>query len=130
MLPSLRLADLGYFSLLAKLSEANVFWITRLKVRCSLFDATGEPFCLQKWLKTHTADTFETNITIGKKTVSKHASFRNSPNKKHKNAAGYQTPCKTEKYHSFKRTTPTRRMEYLYHKYRSRYTYTTRPMAD
>ena len=72
MLPpgSLRLADLGYFSLetLKKLSEADVFWITRLKVRCSLFDATGEPFCLQKWLKTHTADTFDTNITIGKKT--------------------------------------------------------------
>ena len=70
MLPpgSLRLADLGYFSLetFAKLSEANVFWITRLKVRCSLFDATGEPFCLQKWLKTHTENTFETDITVGK----------------------------------------------------------------
>ena len=39
-----------------------------MKVRCSLFDATGEPFCLQKWLKTNTADTFETDITIGKTT--------------------------------------------------------------
>ena len=67
---SLRLADLGYFSLttFAKLSEANVFWIARLKVGCSLFDTEGEPFCLQKWLKTNTADTFETDITIGKKT--------------------------------------------------------------
>ncbi len=70
MLPagSLRLADLGYFSLetLAKLSEANVFWITRLKVRCSLFDTEGKPFCLQKWLQTHTLNTLETHITIGK----------------------------------------------------------------
>ena len=72
MLPagSLRLADLGYFSLttFAKLSEANVFWIARLKVGCSLFDTEGEPFCLQKWLKSHTTNTFETHITIGKKT--------------------------------------------------------------
>ena len=37
-----------------------------MKVRCSLFDATGEPFCLQKWLKTHTENTFETDITVGK----------------------------------------------------------------
>ncbi|MDE0087323.1 MAG: transposase [Candidatus Poribacteria bacterium] len=37
---SLRLADHGYFSLdtLGKLSDAGVFWITQLKVDCSLFD--------------------------------------------------------------------------------------------
>ncbi len=35
---SLRLTDLGYFSLktFQELSEANVFWISRLKVGCSL----------------------------------------------------------------------------------------------
>ena len=143
MLPpgSLRLADLGYFSLktLEKLSEANVFWITRLKVRCSLFDATGEPFCLQKWLKTNTADTFETDITIGKTTRLKArlVAQKLSEQETQKTPQRYQAPCKTEKYHAFKGTTPTRRMEYLYHKCRSRYThprtnngYRTRPMAD
>ena len=69
MLPpgSLRLADLGFFSLetLDKLSKANVFWITRFKVNCSLFDETGEPFCLQKKLKTHTANTFEVQVIVG-----------------------------------------------------------------
>ena len=60
-----------------------------MKVRCSLFDATGEPFCLQKWLKTNTADTFETDITIGKNNTSQ--STPRCPETlrtgKHKNAA-------------------------------------------
>ncbi len=52
----LRLADRDYFSLdtLGKLSEAGVFWITQLKVDCSLFDDAETPFCLLKWLKTQT----------------------------------------------------------------------------
>ena len=47
---SLRLADLGYFSLetLEKLTQAKVAWITRLKAGCRLFDETGEPLCLLK----------------------------------------------------------------------------------
>ena len=66
---SLRLADLGYFSLqaLQKLSDENVFWISRLKVGCSLFDDIGKPRCLHKWLKCQTENTIETQITIGKK---------------------------------------------------------------
>ena len=66
---SLRLADLGYFSLqaLQKLSDENVFWISRLKVGCSLFDDAGKPRCLPKWLKCQTENTIETQITIGKK---------------------------------------------------------------
>lgn len=42
---SLRLADLGYFLLDAfeKLTQIGVFWITRLKVDCKLFDEQGEP---------------------------------------------------------------------------------------
>ena len=70
MLPSgsLRLADLAYFSLetLDKLTEVNVFWITRLKVKCLLFDETDHPFHLHKTLKNHTANTFDTQLIIGK----------------------------------------------------------------
>ena len=49
---SLRLADLGYFSLdeLEKLTENGVYWITRLKAGCHLFDATGEPLSLENLL--------------------------------------------------------------------------------
>lgn len=66
---SLRLTDLGYFSLqtFQELSEANVFWVSRLKVGCLLFDNTDAPFCLQKWLKCQTENTIETQIFIGKK---------------------------------------------------------------
>lgn len=66
---SLRLADLGYFSLQAfqKLSDESVFWISRLKVDCSLFDNKDKPLCLPKWLKSQTGNTLETQITIGKK---------------------------------------------------------------
>ncbi len=70
MLPSgsLRLADLGYYSLdtFKRLSDANAFWISRYKVKCFLYDETGEPFCLLKWLKKG-SDTFkDKQIFIGK----------------------------------------------------------------
>ena len=66
---SLRLADLGYFSLDAfeELTQTGVFWLTRLKVNCKLFDEQGEPFCLQKHLKATKADTIDLNCFVGAK---------------------------------------------------------------
>ncbi len=45
---SLHLADLGYFSFDAfeKMTQAGVFWITRLKVNCKLYNEQGKPLCL------------------------------------------------------------------------------------
>ena len=65
---SLRLADLGYFSLetLEKLTQANVAWITRLKAGCRLFDETREPLCLLKWLDAQTQNRVERHLHIGK----------------------------------------------------------------
>ena len=65
---SLRLADLGYFSLetLEKLTQAKVAWITRLKAGCRLFDETGEPLCLLKWLQAQTQNTVARHLRIGK----------------------------------------------------------------
>ena len=68
---SLRLADLAYFSLdeLQKLSEAGIYWISRLKANSYLADETGERFSLEKMLKeTQEANTFiRKSIRIGKR---------------------------------------------------------------
>jgi hypothetical protein len=64
---SLRLADLGYFSLaeFERLTQAGVFWITKFKAGCSLFDEQQEPFCLQKRLASETSDTVNLSCFIG-----------------------------------------------------------------
>ncbi len=70
MLPSgsLRVADLGYYSLdtFNKLSDAGVFWISRYKVNCLLYDEIGGPFYLQKWLQNGSDNFKEKQIFIGK----------------------------------------------------------------
>jgi hypothetical protein len=50
---SLRLADLGFFSLenLRELSAHNVFWLSRLQVQTAVFDARGRRRDLARWLK-------------------------------------------------------------------------------
>ena len=66
---SLRLGDLGYFSLeaLAKLTQANVSWITRLKAGCRLFDGvSGDPVCLLKWLQGQSENIVQGSLRIGK----------------------------------------------------------------
>ena len=65
---SLRLADLGYYSLdtFQKLSDAGVFWISRYKVNCRLYDETGEPFSLLKWLQEGSDNFKEKQIFVGK----------------------------------------------------------------
>ena len=66
---SLRLADLGYFSLdeLEKLTENRVYWITRLKAGCHLFDAAGEALSLDNLLNADPENTvIRKPIRVGK----------------------------------------------------------------
>jgi len=67
---SLRLADLAYFSLdeLEKLTENNVYWISRLKANSYLAAENGERIDLEKTLKSETENTyFRKAIRIGKR---------------------------------------------------------------
>ena len=68
---SLRLADLAYFSLdeLEKLTENNVYWISRLKANSYLADETGERIDLEKTLKSEETENtyFRKAIRIGKR---------------------------------------------------------------
>ena len=53
---SLRLTDLGYFSLdeLKQFSDEQIFWLTRIQAMCEVFDTTGTRTDLTQWLrKTH-----------------------------------------------------------------------------
>ena len=65
---SLRLADLGYFSLaeLKQLTDDKVFWLSRLKANCQLFDTDDTLFCLLKWLKAHNSYQLDCPILVGK----------------------------------------------------------------
>lgn len=65
---SLRLADLGYFSLdeLKQLTDDKVFWLTRLKVNCQLFDTDDTLLCLPKWFKAHNSCQLDCPILLGK----------------------------------------------------------------
>ena len=66
---SLQLADLGYFSLdeLHSLTENGIYWIRHLKAGCHLFQETGAPLCLEKWLNRHPENTvIRKRIRVGK----------------------------------------------------------------
>ena len=65
---SLRLADLGYYSLdtFNKLSDAGVYWISRYKVKCLLYDEIGEPLSLLKWLQEGSDNFKEKQVFVGK----------------------------------------------------------------
>jgi len=65
---SLRLADLGYFSLdeLKQLNDDKGFWLTRLKANCHLFDKDGTSLCLPKWFKAHNQQEVDCPIRVGK----------------------------------------------------------------
>ncbi len=65
---SLRLADLGYFSLdeLKQMTDTGVLWLTRLKTNCQLFNTDGMPLCLPKWLAAHQGSQLDCPIRLGK----------------------------------------------------------------
>ena len=64
---SLRLADLGYFSLgeFERLTQTGVYWITKFKAGCKLFDEQQEPFCLHRRLACETSDTINLSCFVG-----------------------------------------------------------------
>ena len=67
---SLRLADLAYFSLdeFEKLTENEVYWISRLKANSYLADKNGERINVEKMLKAEVENTYiRKTIRIGKR---------------------------------------------------------------
>ena len=65
---SLRLGDLGYFSLaqLKQLNHGKVLWLTRFKVNCQLFDMDDKLLSLPRWLKAHKGSEVDCPIRLGK----------------------------------------------------------------
>ncbi|MBI1929082.1 IS4 family transposase [Candidatus Poribacteria bacterium] len=64
---SLRLADLGYFSLdeLKALKDQNVFWLTRVQAMCAIFDTEGNRRELARWLSLQSQTEVELAILLG-----------------------------------------------------------------
>jgi hypothetical protein len=64
---SLRLADLGYFSLddLKSLADKNAFWLTRIQAMCAIFDTEGNRKDLARWLSDPPQTEVELPILLG-----------------------------------------------------------------
>jgi hypothetical protein len=64
---ALRVADLGYFKLLAlaRLDRRGVFWLSRFQTKCSFLDANGQVWELDAFLLTQTGDRLEMPIQLG-----------------------------------------------------------------
>lgn len=64
---SLRLADLGYFSLddLKSLADKNAFWLTRIQAMCAIFDTEGNRKDLSQWLSKQPQTEVELSIRLG-----------------------------------------------------------------
>jgi hypothetical protein len=68
---ALRIADLGYFSLsrLAQMSDDGFYWLTRVKVQCTLTcDANSQArrYQLYEFLQSQDANCIDVNILLGK----------------------------------------------------------------
>ena len=66
---SLRLADLGYFSLdeLKHCCDGGIFWLTRIPMTCEVFDAESNYLNLQAWLAQQVQREIELPIRLGVK---------------------------------------------------------------
>jgi len=66
---ALRLADLGYYDLdqLAEDQRRNIYWITRLKIGTTIYDARGEMIDLQAWLSNQSQGFMDEWVYVGKK---------------------------------------------------------------
>ena len=64
---ALWIADLGYFSLklLADFSSEEVYWLTRLKSNCVLYDKEDKRFSLVEFLSKQRADRIDSPILLG-----------------------------------------------------------------
>lgn len=66
---SLRIADLGYFTLsvLAALSQQEVYWLTRYRVKTVLYTQNGKRLELLPFLQKQTVGEFEIPVLVGQK---------------------------------------------------------------
>jgi hypothetical protein len=64
---ALRVADLGYFKLLAlaRLDRMGVYWLSRFQTKCGFTDADGQVWELDAFLSTRTADRLDVPIELG-----------------------------------------------------------------
>lgn len=66
---ALRLADLGYFSLddFASMNCNSVYWLTRVKSQCIVYDQQDNKYDLEQFLKTQSGDIIDQQILCGVK---------------------------------------------------------------
>lgn len=66
---SMRLADLGYFSLeeLASMSLRQIYWLSRIQAMCAVFDSHGERKEVAKWLASLNATQVQLPVRLGVK---------------------------------------------------------------
>ena len=64
---SLRVADLGYFCLadFSVFDGLGIYWLTRLKANCVVFDEMGNPLDLGGWLADQQQSLVETRLLVG-----------------------------------------------------------------
>lgn len=64
---ALRIADLGYFSLkeFAELDAEGVYWLSRVKSNCDVYDEDGNRWVLLKLLKNRCQDKLDMQVLLG-----------------------------------------------------------------
>ena len=64
---ALRIADLGYFSLkeFKELDSQGVYWLSRVKSNCDLYDEDGKRWDLLSFLKKHCKDKLDMQVLLG-----------------------------------------------------------------
>jgi hypothetical protein len=66
---SLRIADLGYFSLadFAQMDSEGAYWLSRVKSQCIVYDQEGNKYDLVEFLKRQSSDKIDQHILLGAK---------------------------------------------------------------
>jgi len=66
---ALRIADLGYFSLhdFADMNSDSVYWLTRVKSQCIVYDQENNKYHLEQFLKAQSSDIIDQQIFLGAK---------------------------------------------------------------
>lgn len=68
---SLRIADLGYFSLddFQKMNEDGAYWLSRVKSQCDVYDTEGRKWDLLEFLEKHCQHQLDAFVYLGAKRV-------------------------------------------------------------
>lgn len=68
---SLRIADLGYFSLdeFMKMNHDGVYWLSRIKSQCDVYDMEGKKWDLLEFLEKHCQNELDVFVYLGVKRV-------------------------------------------------------------